>query len=239
MKGSGHAGLTVAIAACLALACSPPRRPAYEEPPLPQPSAPSEAPQPRVLELPPPRPDEVIGVVKRVFGRAAVGSSGGRARVLVGDFNGDLSQDIAVVVRPAPGQLDEMNAEYPRWMLKDPLVPPGAGTRPLRVQPAETLLAIIHGNGPDGWRDPEATQTYLLKNAVGSDLEVHAGRTFVAANQGRKIPRIHGDVIGQVLRGTPGYLYYTGPTYSWYDPKTFTGEPEAGLFHGRRRPASQ
>ena len=137
-----------------------------------------------------------------------------------------------MVVRPVPGKVDQMNQE-PRWMLRDPLVPAAAGTDPLRVEARETLLAIIHGNGPDGWRDPEATQTYLLKNAVGSQLKVQPGGEFKAANRGRKLPRIHGDLISEVLRGTRGYLYYSGPTYSWYDPKTFTGEPERRLVHGQ------
>jgi hypothetical protein len=35
-----------------------------------------------------------------------------------------------------------------------------------------------------------------------------------------------------VLGGTSGYLYYSGATYSWYDPKTFKGDPEPGMFHG-------
>lgn len=118
-------------------------------------------------------------------------------------------------------------------MLKDPLVPAAAGTDPLRLEANEALLAIIHGNGPEGWRDPEATQTYLLKNAAGSQLKVQPGTEFLAANRGRKLPRIQGDLIGEVLRGARGYLYYSGATYTWYDPKTFTGDPERRLVHGR------
>jgi hypothetical protein len=95
----------------------------------------------------------------------------------------------------------------------------------------ELLLAVIHGFGPNGWSDPEATQTYLLKNAVGSEMRAHAGKEFVAANRGRKLPTIHGDLIGEQLKGTPGYIYYGSATYSWYDPKTFKGDVRQGMVH--------
>jgi hypothetical protein len=84
----------------------------------------------------------------------------------------------------------------------------------------------------NGWRDPQATQTFLLKNAVGSGMESHQSKDVVTKSQGKKLPQLRGDVIGEVLGGTSGYLYYSGATYSWYDPKTFKGDPEPGMFHG-------
>lgn len=234
MKGSGPTALgTAAVAACLAVACSPPRGARSEEPPAPVVTPSAEAPPVRARNVPPPAPDELRSVVSRVFGDAARGDEGDGLLFLVGDFNGDLSQDVAVVVRAAPGRLDAMNAPYPRWMLKDPLVPPGEDTKPLRVKAGEALLAIVHGHGPEGWRSAEATQTYLLKNAVGTGMKVHGGTEFVDAHRDRNLPRIQGDLIGQVLHGTDGYLYYAGPTYSWYDARTFTGEPQRRLVHGR------
>jgi hypothetical protein len=101
------------------------------------------------------------------------------------------------------------------------------------------LLAVIHGYGTNDWRDPQATQTFLLKNTVGSDIEVHLGKEFVAANRIKKMPRLHGDLIGEVLRGMSGYLYYADATYAWYDPKTFKGEPERRLVHGGMVPKGQ
>jgi hypothetical protein len=70
---------------------------------------------------------------------------------------------------------------------------------------------------------------------VGSGFRVQDGREFVKNNSGgRKLPRPQGDLIGENLKGSEGYLYYNAATYSWYDPKTFKGEPEvAGAFHGR------
>jgi hypothetical protein len=149
-----------------------------------------------------------------------------------GDFNGDLSQDLAVVVKPAPGKIDELNEEYPAWLLKDPFVPNEPGKPPLRVAENETLLAVIHGFEAKGWRDPQATQTYLLKNAVGLSLQANSGKEFSAANSGKKMPQLKGDLIAEVIKGVPGYFYYSGATYAWYDPKTFKGEAETRLVHG-------
>jgi len=43
-------------------------------------------------------------------------------------------------------------------------------------------------------------------------------------------------LIGEKLKGSEGYLYYTAANYSWYDPKTFKGETEVpGPFHGGAR----
>lgn len=230
MNGGRQAFTLMALTACcVPLACS--RRPPAEEiPPAPI-TLPATAP-PVVRDVPPPGPGEVSGVVKRVFGDTVAGDSNGEPRYLLGDFNGDLSQDMAVVVQPVPDKLQTFNDE-PRWMMKDPLAPIGTDTGPLRAAAGEPLLAIIHGNGPDGWRDKEATQAFVLKHVVGTEMKVQPGKEFTSAHQGRNLPRIHGDVIAEVLRGAQGYVYYTGPTYGWYDPKTFMGEPRSQLVHGR------
>jgi hypothetical protein len=180
-----------------------------------------------------PKLPEVEEAVKRVFKDAAVIHPDYKSSFLTGDFNGDSSQDLAVVVKPAPDKLDEMNQEYPSWLLRDPRKPHDSRA-PLRVEKDEALLAVIHGYGSNDWRDPQATQTFLLKNVVGSGMRVQNGKEFVANNSGRKLPRPQGDLIGETLKGADGFLYYGTATYAWYDPKTFTGEPEtAGVFHGR------
>lgn len=183
--------------------------------------------------LPAPNLDQIQQAVKRVFKDSALVDNAYKPNFIVGDFNGDLSQDIAVILKPAPGKLAEMNEEFPAWILRDLFTPNETGEKPLRVAGNDVLLAIIHGYGANGWRDSEATQTYLLKNAAGSNLEARPGKEFVAANSNKKLPRVHGDLIGEVLRGKAGYLYYAGATYSWYDPKTFKEEPLRSMVHDR------
>jgi hypothetical protein len=233
VKGSRQAGsLAVAVAATgLALACSPPpsQRPPSEAAPAPGLSPAAEpSPPARLQPLPPPGPQDVKAVVERIFKGAA--GADGQAVFTVGDFNGDLSQDIAIVVRPMADRLAEMNAS-PRWMLKDARVIDAPGAAPLRVEADETLVAVVHGEGPDGWRNPQATQTWLLKNAAGSAMETRAARDFLLASHGRAVPRIHGDLIAAVVGGVPGCLYYTGASYAWYDPRTFVSTPPPRFAH--------
>lgn len=219
----------VFLAACsLATGCLSKSKVVVEAPPPYQPIQ-----EERRAELPklPPTPNEVQAAVKRVFKESAALHADYNPNFIAGDFNGDRSQDLAVVIKPAPGKVSEMNIEFPAWILRDPRIRVSPGKPPLRVEENEVLLAVIHGYGDNDWRDPEATQTYLLKNASGGGLEVQTAKTFLSAHAGKKLPRVQGDVIREVIRGTPGYLYYAGATYAWYDPGTFQGEPERRLVH--------
>lgn len=200
-----------------------------EQPPVPKPAPSQAADSTRPPDTSLPTDTEAQQAVKRVFKDSAVIDNSHKPSYLAGDFNGDLSQDLAVVVKVAPGKVAEMNEQFPAWILRDPF--PDPRKPQLQVEDKETLLAIIHGHGPKGWRDPEATQTYLLKHAAGTQMEVQPGKDFVAANHGKKLPRLHGDLIREVIHGTPGFLYYSETTYSWFDPKTYKGEPTRRMVH--------
>ncbi|HMJ25525.1 MAG TPA: hypothetical protein VK475_06835 [Pyrinomonadaceae bacterium] len=180
---------------------------------------------------PPPKLQEVQDAVKRVFKEAALIDTSRQANFAVGDFNGDQSQDLAVVLKPAADKLSDLNEDLPPWILRDPFSTPRPGMLPLRITANETLLAVIHGYGPGGWRDPQATQTYLLKNAVSAGVEMHSKAAVMTANRGKKVPQLRGDLIAEVLKGTSGYLYYDDAGYSWYDPKTFKEEPVKRVVH--------
>lgn len=198
--------------------------------PTPEPPSPE-----RLASVAAPNLPEVEQAVKRVFKDVAVVHPDYKSSFLAGDFNGDLSQDLAVVLKPVPEKLADMNEEYPPWLLRDPRAPNNP-REPLRVEKDETLLAVIHGYGNKDWRDPEATQTFLLKNVVGSSMRVQNGLEFVKNFRLAKKPRPQGDLIAETLKGSEGYLYFNAATYSWYDPKTYKGETEApGAFHGRPR----
>ena len=175
-----------------------------------------------------PKLPEVQDAVKRVFKDAAEVDRSYEPHFLAGDFNGDTSQDIAVIIKPV--KLEEMNQELPPWLLRDPLSnkPP---TLRLGIQKDETLLAVIHGYGTNDWRDPEATQTFVLKNVVGKDLRVENAKDFVKAHSGKKLPRPQGDLIAETLKGNDGYLYYAASNYTWYDPKAPTVEAPRGMVH--------
>ncbi len=222
--------LAVLIAACSFLSgCSSAKTTMVEAPPSPV--VQSYQPQ-QASQLPPPELNAVRDAVKRVFKDNAVIDTSRHPSFFAGDLNGDASQDVAVILRPVPEKLAELNEEFPAWILRDPLAEHEPRVPRLRVATNDALLAVIHGYGANGWRDPQATQTYLLKNVVGSGMEVQQATEVARAYQGKKLPRLRGDVLGEVLGKTPGYLYFASATYAWYDPKTFKDEPEPGVVHG-------
>src|SRR3989441_9358290 len=236
---SRRIGLAGLISALVILSgCSKSEKPVAEAPALPltagAPSPPltAQANQPQqISKMPSPQMNEVQQAVKRVFKEAVLVDTSHQPTFIVGDFNGDLSQDIAVVLKPASDKLSELNEESPTWILRDLAGPTQPSGPRLRIGAKDTLLAIIHGYEAEGWRDHQATQTYLLKNAAGSRMEAHSAKDFVAAHHGSKLPQFRCDLVGEELGGKSGYLYYAGATYSWYDPKTFTGEPERRVVH--------
>ena len=230
---------SVALCGC----AKPPAQPVVEQPPAPQATEAVNSPPkaPEMAKLPPPKLDEVQEAVKRIFKDAVVIDEGRKPNFLVGDFNGDLSQDLAVILKPTEGKLSALNREFPNWLAREPLkellLPkskvlaqpvaarpshnPAAG-QTIRFEQSDVLLAIIHGSGPKGWRDPEATQTHLLRDVVGTDMRTLAFKSAVQAYKGVKpFPNIHGDLIQQTLIGQSGFLHFTGGVYSWYDPKNY------------------
>jgi hypothetical protein len=216
------------LGTCVALAGCTSRRQAQQQS---QPQSIQTAPSPPIASVSPPRPGEVDEAVKRVFKSAALIDESHSPSFVVGDFNGDQSEDVAVIVKTAPGKTSDMNQQFPPWILKDPFIKTAPGMTPLRVSESETLLAVIHGYGAGGWHDSQATQTYLLKNVLGEKIEARTKAEVIAASQGKKLPQLSGDLIGEILRGKPGYLYYAGSTYLWYDPETFPGETIARPVH--------
>lgn len=232
MTRTGICLLTVSLAATFLVgACgSSSKQVVAERPPAYQPT-PQTSPV-RIAVAEAPKSSEVQEAVKRVFKDAAVLDTKYNPNFVTGDFNGDASQDLAVILKPA--KLDKMNEQYPAWLVREPRSSKSPKT-PSKIEKDETLLAVIHGYGANDWRDPEATQTFVLKNVVGNDLRVHSGKDFVSANSGRKLPKPQGDLIGETINGSQGYLYYAVSTYSWYDPKTYKGdEPPTGVFHKSR-----
>lgn len=217
--------LTVAMCGCV----RPPEQPRVEQPATPdavQPSAPpGEEPKPETaLKLPAPSSTDVRGAIARIYKNAVIVNTN---RFIVGDFNGDGIQDVAVVVKPAEGMLAELNSEVANWILEEPqkvvLPDPNKKTQqlthvpaPARVEQSDTLLAVLHGFGPAGWRDSRARQTYLLKNAVGSNMKFQSMMDLLKTAGGKGFPKLRGDVINEAIAGESGFLYYAGAKYAWY-----------------------
>jgi hypothetical protein len=224
--------------------------PVVEQPSIPQANEAISLPPQRteMPELAPPKFEEVQQAVNRIFKDAVVIDARRNPNFLVGDFNGDLSQDLAVVLRPAEGKLTELNQEFPSWIAREPLKdvllprskvlarpagvnpsPNAAAGQTVRFEQSDVMLAIIHGEGPKGWHNPEATQTHLLREVVGANIRVLPFEGAVKAYKGIKpFPNIYGDLIQQTLIGQSGFLHFTGGIYGWYDPRNYKAVPIPG-----------
>jgi hypothetical protein len=174
--------------------------------------APEPAPPPSA-----PRPRETQDAVRRVFGDTVTVDE---RRAVAGDFNGDGAEDLAIVARPAKGALARVNHDLANWTLQDALAMARGGSRarPTRVALAEgdVVLAVIHGYGAAGWRDPRARQSYLVRHAVGDSLATRAMREAARGLAGAEAARLRGDVIAESIGGRPGFLYWSGVRYLWF-----------------------
>lgn len=242
--------LFIAGACILSSGCARPAPPLVKEKPVPLETQPTTdtATTRSMPNLPAPEPAEVNHAVERVFKGAVTVETDRNPYFTVGDFNGDFSQDLAVVVKPAPGKLPEINDELASWILVDPVrgAKPGpkgvpypelhtemVRRRRVQVVQGDTLLAVIHGFQSKGWRDPQATQTYVLRGAAGARMGTQARKQIVWAGNEERLPRIWGDVIAQTISDQPGFLYYNGAKYGWYDPRTYQPDTTARTVHGR------
>jgi hypothetical protein len=165
----------------------------------------------------------VEAALHRVFGDNLVAITSKSPFFIVGDFNGDESEDVALIARPAPGKLQDVNSELSNWTIQDAdralgpmdkkVVIAAKEERPA-VAKGEEVLAIIHGVGAKGWRDSDARQAYIVKHAAATLLGT-------APSISQKAIRIMHlpfptDIIKQVRNNKKGFLFWTGGVYAWH-----------------------
>jgi hypothetical protein len=136
----------------------------------------------------------------------------------VGDFNGDGSEDLMVVARPAPSAdaLAAINDPLAPWIIRDalqPTAPRVAASPQALVVKDEALLAVVHGYQASGWRHPESRHGYLLRNAVGDGMLARPSAEVIVV--GQPGARAVGHVLTGRIDGRSGYLYWTGGRYLW------------------------
>ncbi len=175
-------------------------------------------------ELQSPDVKDVVATVERIFGNAAVADPA--PQFVAGDFNADGSVDLAVVVHPV--DLETINSEVANWIREDvnrfELPPANAHVfrreqshpSAVRFEKSEAMLAVVHGFGPAGWRNPLARQTYLLKNAVGVKLSAEDKPSFLRDGDfWNTAIRSRGQLIAETRGTTQGVVYWTGAQYAW------------------------
>src|SRR5262245_57131790 len=197
--------LSVAMAGIFLVSCSLQRDRQLEEAPPPGSGKLAVSVPVKPPALPPPMPAEARSKVDRIFGAAVVIDGKRSPYFIVGDFNGDFSEDLVVALNPAPDRSSEIEDELASWILVDPMRPPvGRGKlslrpevrreiemqRRVRVEAGSALLGVIHGFGSRGWRNREATQTYILKNSANGSMATQLYEQTVTPENKESLPRI-------------------------------------------------
>ena len=195
---------------CLAMVTACNRAPENKSAVSQLPSNPVATETPRPSE-PQPTQAELRAAVRRNYEDVVTVDDSHPTAFMIGDFNGDNSEDIAVVVKPR--KLSDLNSEYVNWILEDPQHLQQAS---MNVRKNDLLLAVIHGHKDEGWRHEFAKQTYLLKNAVGADLETMSIKQLRSSGESKLLPAVRGDVIREKLNGSGGIIYWTGGKYAWH-----------------------
>jgi hypothetical protein len=175
-------------------------------------------------KLPPPAGSKVQQAMHRVFGDAFEFDHPNRQNFIVGDFNGDGSEDLAVIARPAAGKLADVNSEVANWVIQDAdkavitspkqTVVKMTKEEPPKLGVGETILAIIHGYGPRGWRNPEARQAYVVKHAAAT-FEGTASSVSQKAIRAMHLP-VETEIIKEVRGNKKGFVFWTGGLYAWH-----------------------
>ena len=177
--------------------------------------------QPVYPKLPPPNDNEIKQALDRVFRGVVMTDNHEKPPYILGDFNGDGSEDLAIWVKPVSERLAEINDELANWTLIDPhktRVPdakikivrfPTTTVRPEKVQASELLLAVIHGLYEKGWRDPKARQAYVLHRVDGRILST------------KHVDRLPGTMHAAdvIFAERNGFLYWAGGSYAWKESR--------------------
>jgi hypothetical protein len=173
----------------------------------------------------PPNLTDVQSTLLRVFSDDVTLAGDSASTFLVGDFNADSSTDLAVLVKPNLAKLPDLNSQLANWSIQNPHhafvpprnqsvvhLPPPPAPEPVLNQ--EILLAVIHGVGASGWRDPGARQAFLLEYAVGTDMRVDTPSAALKRDVGA-LPA-SANVISESIAGMNGVVYWNGAGYAWH-----------------------
>jgi hypothetical protein len=171
---------------------------------------------------------EVQAALARVYQDTVTIDRSQSKPVLLGDFNGDGSPDLAVVVKPSTERsLLKLNSEYANWIVEDPrrieLPNPSKAVQqlpepnpPPLIKSNDVLLLVLHGYGESGWHHSYARQTFLLCNAVGENLQSLPLREVLRPAGKNSPSRPESNAISERLSGHDGFLYWTNGKYVWH-----------------------
>jgi len=68
----------------------------------------------------PPTEADIEAVIARVYKDSVYLEKNSSPQFVAGDFNGDASEDIAIVVKPSEDKLSDINSEVANWIMESP-----------------------------------------------------------------------------------------------------------------------
>ena len=200
--------------------CSKRAPASFEKPVIRQSNADSQPAASIPINSSPATASEVNAALHRIFADS-VHASCQEHSFTTGDFNGDGSPDLAALVLPNYSKLNIVNDPLANWTIQDArqafvapadqrvvFLPPKP--KPQSTHSKELLLAIVHGYGPNGWRDPNAQQAYLVRHPGTGPIETRRAPQHV---EGAPVSLAHSQIIFEPTR--VGFLFWTGSQYAW------------------------
>lgn len=165
---------------------------------------------------------DIALVVRRVFGAEIKVETARRPFYLLGDFNGDGSSDIAVVVRTKGGtkNLGQGIVVLNPWQVATQAQNPveesadeaaGEPAQDTSAAASTLALAVIHG-AKGGWNRAQPLAGYLLLDAVYDELRIHEEQSRSTLLSDRSLK---GDAIYTGTEDAGGVIYWDGKTYRW------------------------
>jgi len=211
--------------------------------PTPQKESPAVESRVRAVEPPPSVPsshvtaNDLRAAVARIFGASAALDEAAAPNFIAGDFNGDGYEDVAISIRSRSALVKEDASGLANWTTEDPArvaLPslgktvqslPASGPR-VHLRSGEELVAVIHGYGLEGWRSPQARQTYLLTAHLPDRAALEPIKNFPELLRDPRFTHLQRDIVcGEGNR----CLLWTGSHYIFYPlGKMRGGAPNPG-----------
>jgi len=113
-----------------------------------------------------------------------------KTNFVVGDFNGDGSEDLAVVVKPNETKLAEVNSEMANWILEDPkkiVLPSSSLAVPISNKPAPVRAEMAQQSTADKVKTMTKEQWAKLRAEWKKDKA-----KFTACNDKSKADKLKG-----------------------------------------------
>jgi hypothetical protein len=185
---------------------------------------------PRQTNASEPKLAAVTEALRASFGTSLEAVTGFNPFYLTGDFNGDGSQDILIVVR-VKGRRSELPPDVkvlnPFYRTREPAFPTDPAAKPTLA------FAIIHGTNA-GWNIPQPAGKFLLlgespililenDRATSGNSEDAKGLMEIVSKRGKRRaasrppPAAKGDSILLGTEATESILYWNGKTYRWQE----------------------